>query len=193
MACGRVLIRLIPVVLFSVLFFPIHPHAFAGTDRPGTTTLDCNGANVFRPSQTIRQSPLVVTRLSCARETDDTLHLLIHVKVLPETSGSLPDHYHIYIDGKMVAMISIIGHRRTIGISPIRPGIHHVWIIAADMLTHKLLGGSTSTSRSNMAGQMGGMDMSMDSMKEMPMDKNRSTLSRIPAHAMVTSFDIRVH
>ena len=98
----------------------------------------------------------------------------LRIRVTPAPSRQKPVHLHIYIDQKMVQMLTLTRLVSNVKLPPLNAGKHSVTFIEANPLTHQPMEGD-----SRMTG-MNGMDMGMaGSGKDMgTMDDN---LSSIPA------------
>lgn len=132
--------------------------------------------------------PLKVTKFSIAKDSGGHSRLIIHLESSPKNLLEKIDHFHVYLDGRMVAMFSIHSLTKTVTIPGLSSGNHHIWIIAADKETHHILHSSPSGGKNTQDADM----MDMGSMGGMSMDSSEPVLSRIPENAMVTSFDVRV-
>jgi hypothetical protein len=150
-------------ILFSLFFFQAEAHS--GSIAP----------------------PLKVTKFSFSKDSSGQSRLIIHLESSPENLLEKIDHFHVYLDGRMVAMFSMNSLTKTVTIPGLLSGAHHIWIIAADKETHRILHSSPSSGKDAPDADM----MDMGSMGGMSMGSSEPLLSHIPENAMVTSFDVR--
>lgn len=184
--------RITCVALIFLLFLTLGLSSvvWAGPDslsmNPHFFPLPCSGKPSNTPPQKWTRTMLRITTLSCKKKDGRRIRLAIHLKD-PRGLPEHPDHFHLYVDGKMATMISMTGPEKTVTLPRLAAGRHRLWFIAADMMTHRIM------TDSGMDQQMGGMNGSMNGMSSMSMGSDATTLSVIPPHssALSVSIDVR--
>ncbi|MHB1286037.1 MAG: hypothetical protein ACYCYP_05650 [Leptospirales bacterium] len=84
--------------------------------------------------------------------------LVLKLRVSPSPSVGHPDHFHIFVNGRMVAMFTMTHALGTVHLHHLPKGKDSVAILAADPKTHRLMDGNAAQGMQGM-GDMGGMDM----------------------------------
>lgn len=99
------------------------------------------------------------------------------IRVVPVPSRKKPVHLHIYLDNRMLQMLTLTHSVTTIHLPPLAPGKHSVVFIEANPLTHQPMEGNGDDEMSGMSSDMHAMDMGGSSKMKMMSDN----LTDIPA------------
>ena len=99
------------------------------------------------------------------------------IRVVPVPSRKTPVHLHIYLDNRMLLMLTLTHSVTTIHLPPLAPGKHSVVFIEANPLTHQPMAGNGNDEMSGMSSDMHAMDMGGSSKMKMMSDN----LTDIPA------------
>lgn len=87
--------------------------------------------------------------------------LVLRLRVSPPPSPRHPDHFHLFVNGRMVTMFTMVRASRTIQLHHLPKGRDRVAILSADPKTHHLMGESNGGQMSGTdTGEMGAMNMS---------------------------------
>ncbi len=101
------------------------------------------------------------------------------IRVVPVPSRKNPVHLHIYLDNRMLLMLTLTHPVTTIHLPPLAPGKHSVVFIEANPLTHQPMEANGDGEMSGMSSDMHTMDMGASS--EMNMKMMSDKLTDIPA------------
>ncbi len=93
--------------------------------------------------------------------------LVLKLHVSPPPSKGHPDHFHIFVNGRMVTMFTMTHASGTVHLHQLPTGKDSVAILAADPKTHRLMEGHGGQGMQGM-GAMGGMDMGNSGGMDMP-------------------------
>ena len=91
----------------------------------------------------------------------------IRLSLVPPPTSAHPEHLHVYLDGKMILMMTLTPSSTTLSLPHLAPGRHEVTVFEADPMTHKEHTGTARMSGMSMEGMdMGDMDEGGDTSKE---------------------------
>ncbi len=94
-----------------------------------------------------------------------TLHLALAVS--PAPTSAAPVHLHVYVNGKMSTMVSILKSPQTVTLHHLSRGKDVITFVLANPMTHQEMGGKESMGKMDDMGGMGGMDMGNDDSHQM--------------------------
>lgn len=112
------------------------------------------------------------------------------IRVVPAPSRQNPVHLHIYLDNRMLQMLTLTHSVTTIHLPPLAPGRHSVVFIEANPLTHRPMTGSGGGDMSGVSSDLHMMDMGEGS--GMNMQKMSDNLTEIPARFRMKTLTLDV-
>jgi len=90
----------------------------------------------------------------------------IRLSLVPPPTPVHPEHLHVYLDGKMILMMTLTSSSTTLSLPRLAPGRHEVTVFEADPMTHKEHKDISRMSGMSMEGMdMGNMDEGGDTPK----------------------------
>ena len=86
---------------------------------------------------------------------------ILKLRVSPPPASGHPDHFHLYVNGRMVKMFTMTRATLSVSLHHLPKGRDRITILSADPTTHRLIGGSGEGQIGGTdTGDMGAMDMS---------------------------------